>query len=1089
MLSSAKQLILICLISCTLSSTEDIWVINAFSPQTKETNKFILNPGEYTPIELNLTSFISGGNPTRELVKLKLEDSSGFFQLSQEEIEIDSRHNLKVKAYIGVSCETPVQSTTYTVKIVPTEESKKDFYHSPDIEIGVTGKVSLLKSFEISKDVLSTGTFEMLFMLQPIYNVRPLEVSFVSVDAETNEEITTVIADPVTIPQFISEDKLKHIKTRFYAKSSEHSLVKLKIKESSECFSFSPSEFEITVNDDKPISTKDKTLSIRAENTSPSTLHMTITSQIHPAIVYCAVVSEDLSFPNEEEIRNPKQYDKTKMAFFSNFFVENTPVDDYTIKGLNREYNYKYKCIYENNAERRVNPDLVTTSIIESTDSFSIKGSVPFYSKCGTWFVNTLNTKELESFLIDSCNVAFIDPEKIFEENGCVQCKARVINEIYNYENEAVSICAETSTVCTSFYSTMEENQAFELFVSSVNSKEKLESKGFSYNITFEKVLIEYDASPEIEDISIDYDSQTEDKLNFTASSSLSYPIKCFYSLVSSSTTKREDLKKTNFFYLKSHENKTNLSVAFPGGYDDNNYVLTFQCFSLPGASIVERSSTFDGFIINHSDISMRCKLEESYYIDPYCINLELDTFPELSSKDIFEDNTEYILELKKLKGYKKQLKFVNETLNKASEEPKPIDFILQKISTASELIQYVKCQEGLYEDCIQKKRLFQKGIWTNINQVVRYDELDSIIEAQDKNTCIRTVKLLPIAIFYSFNSAESIPNDNCLIYINNLLSKLPKIIDILKEKLKNDSDKDNTILDVSKLYIAMGVNSFKIEQFSEISGDYSGKVNTTTYLIDDTQLTDLVKQIDLLSNYLVLGKEKVIMNNFSFKTFELSSSRLRNLKEEDTSISYKSEGIEINLDSSEIKGKGPITVTSTIIKNSPVVSLLSRNKVSNIFTSVKLIDDSLTKIDTSNLKNFKIIYDVAHDNFNKDFKYCYEYIQRSNLFDASQIKSTFDESGLKTTCQIEHLGMVTIGNINLGGVINEEEEAGSNFWTILLIIVLVVIVVGVISFFLISKMNICKGKSEQALVETGDPVTPSVEDPKPSIQMTDLKD
>ena len=1077
---------MLCLISFTISSTEDIWVINALSSKTKQKNKFTLKPGEYTPIEITLTKFIPEGNPTRELIKLKLEDSSGFFQLSQDEIEMDSRHNLIVKAYIGVPCVAPVESKTYFVKIVPTEESKKELYNSPEIEIGVTPKTEILKSFEISKNIISTGTFEMLFILQPIYNIRPLEVSFISVDAETNQEINTVIADPVTIPQFVSEESFKHIKTRFYAKSSIYTSVKLKIKESSECFSFNPSEFEITVNDDKPNSTKDKTVSIKAENTSPSTLHMKITSKIYPSILYCAIVSEDLSFPNEDEIRNPKQYDTTKMAFFTNFFVENVPVDDYTIKGLNREYNYKYKCIYENNAERRVNPDKITTSIIESTDSFSIKGAVPFYSKCATWFVSTLNLKELESFLIDSCNTAFIDPNIPFKENGCVQCKLRVINEIYNFEDEAVSICAETNTVCTSFYSTMDETEAFESFVSSVDTNEKLNSKGFSYNIKIEKVLIEYDAAPEIEDISIDYNSQTADKLSFTASSSLSYPIKCLYSLISSSIKKREDLEKTNYFYLKSHENGKNLNVAFPAGYNGNTYVLTLQCFSLPGISLAERSSKFDGLVINHSDMSMRCKFEESKYTDPYCINLELDTFPELSSKTIFEDNTEYILELKNLKSYKEQLKFVNETLNKTSEEPKPVDYILQKISTASELIQYIKCQEGLYEDCVQKKRLFQEAIWSNINQVVRFDELDTIIEGQDKNTCIRTVKLLAITIFYSFNSAESIPNDNCLIYINNLLSKLPKIIDILKEKLKNDSDKDNTILDVIKLYIAMGVNSFKIEQFSEISGDYNGKVNTTSYLIDDTQLTNLAKQIDLLSNYLIFGKEKVIMNNFYFNTIELSSSRLRNLKEDDTSLSYKLEGIEINLDSSEIKGNGLITVSATIMKNIPVVSLLSRNKVSNIFTSVKLFDGSLTQINTTSLKNFKIIYNVTHDNFENNFKYCYEYNQRSNLFDASTIKSIFDESDLKTTCQSDHLGIFTIGNIDLGGTTN---ESGSSFWTILLIIVLVVIVIGVISFFIISKMNICKGKSQQALVETGTPVAPSVEDTKPSIQMADLKD
>ena len=108
------------------------------------------------------------------------------------------------------------------------------------------------------------------------------------------------------------------------------------------------------------------------------------------------------------------------------------------------------------------------------------------------------------------------------------------------------------------------------------------------------------------------------------------------------------------------------------------------------------------------------------------------------------------------------------------------------------------------------------------------------------------------------------------------------------------------------------------------------------------------------------------------------------------------------------------------------------------------------------------------------------------NLFDASTIKSTFDESDLKTTCQSEQLGIFTIGNIDLGGATN---ESGTNFWTILLIIVLVVIVVGVISFFIISKMNISKGKSQQALVETGTPVAPPVEDSKPSIQMADLKD
>lgn len=1073
----SKYIFFLFLLPLLLCSTEvDIWSIWTYDPREKLTNQIKITPGKFTKIEIFLQKFAEEGNPTPEFVNLKLVDENSMFKMSSELIQIDTTYTRRVIAYIGMSCDVIFDtSKIYTVHFEVDDEEKKDYYISNDIQINVLSKSEIEYDLQISQEKIPSGAFGMIFGLDELNNVDPILLSFISTNADTGDEVTNVVADPITISPFNPNNLNRHIKTKYYAKNKDVLKVKLTAKDNSNCFAFTPSAFTVEVTADAFSDTTNKKVDIIGDVTIPSTLNLNIKSQIYPSMLYCVVINEDMGFPSNENIRQPPQnYDTSSIAFFSNFFVENVPADNQVIRGLNRENNYKYKCIFENNAESRVDKTKVTTSTFESLSSFSLKSENSFYTKCATWLIKKKvdDVEKIKNSLLNACHSAFMIDTVAYEENGCVKCREREIDNVYdiNEDQIALSFCAESTGTCTSKF-TGDETATFENFVNSLDSSEKVKSK-LGIDITVDNVFTEIDAVPEQEDIEINFISQNEKNLKFSVSSSLSYPIKCLSSIKQISEMVGDI--KGNDMIVKSNEKEKENSVTFPTDvYDERDYALYLQCYSAPNANLLMKSLTFKAFSIKHSDFSKRCKDPEAKLTDAFCIDFDMDMYPTMKTQNPIDDNTELILELKSKKNYKSQLNYINEIVNKTSGEPKPIDFILKEIARGSELLQYVNCKNELYEDCVSSKEAFQYEIWKTLNTLVDFENLDAVVDKNDVNTAINVLKLLPISLFFSFNSAEVMKSDKGLEYVINLLSKLELTLKKLDEKIDAKENKKDIIYDIVNLFISMGINSFKVEPYCEVNFVYMNQVNETTYLIHNTKLTNLFNQI--LSNIKILNKikENVKSTGFEYYYKSLASSRLRRLED----VDFDAFGIEINIPENAKDAKAS-EMSIVIIKNVPMLSIMAEGKISNTFLVVSLFDGT-TEIQTNILKDFEIEYDLSK--FNKDFKYCYNYNQNMFTLDTEDLTSKSDEK--KTKCVSKHTGIFTIGNVDLGGSTGGSD---SQFWLIMLIVILAVVVVSVVAFMIVSKMKTTpEKKSNLALVETGNP---SVDD-KPTIQMTDLKD
>ena len=1073
----SKFIFFLFLLPLLLCSTEvDIWSIWTYEPSEKLTNQVKITQGKFTKIEIYLQKFAQEGNPTPELVSLKLIDENSMFKMSSELVQIDTTYTRRVIAYIGMSCDVIFDtSKTYTVRFEVDDEEKKDYYISNDIQINVINKSEIEYELQISQEKIPSGAFGMIFGLEELNNVDPILLSFISTNADTGDEVTNVVVDPITISPFNPNNQNRHIKTKYYAKNKDVLKVKLTAKDNSNCYAFTPTAFTVEVTDDTFSDTTNKKASIIGDVTLPSTLNVKIQSQIYPSMLYCVIINEEMGFPSNENIRQPPQnYDTSSIAFFNNFFVENVPVDNQIIRGLNRENNYKYKCIFENNAESRVDKTKVTTSTFESLSSFSLKSENSFYTKCATWLIKktAVDVEKIKNSLLSACNNAFIIDTVAYEENGCVKCREREIDNVYDISEEqiALSFCAESTGTCTSKFAG-DEAATFENFVRSLDSSEKIKSK-LGIDITVDNVLKEVDAVPDEDDIEVNFISQNEKNLLYSVSSSLSYPIKCL-SAIKQVSEMIGDIKG-NDIIVKSNEKEKENSVTFPTDvYDDRDYALYLQCYSAPNANLLMKSLTIKAFSIKHADFAKRCKDPEAKLTDAYCIDFDMDVYPTMKTENPIDDNTELILELKSKKNYKSQLNYINEIVNKTSQEPKPIDFILKEIARGSELLQYVNCKNELYEDCVSSKEAFQYEIWKNLNKLVDFEHLDTVVDKNDVNTAVNVLKLLPISLFFSFNSAEVMKSDKGLEYVINLLSKLELTLKKLDEKIDAKANKKDIIYDIVNLFISMGVNSFKVEPYCEVNFVYMNQVNETTYLIHNTMLTNLFAQI--LDNLKILNKikENVKGTGFEYYYKSLAASRLRRLDD----VDFDAEGIEINIPENA-KDVSASEMSIVIIKNVPMLSIMGEGKISNTFVVVSLFNDT-TEIQTNMLKDFEIEYDLSK--YNKDFKYCYNYNQNNVSFDTEDLTSKSDEK--KTKCVSKHTGVFTIGNVDLGGSTGGSD---SQFWLIMLIVILAVVVVSVVAFMIVSKTkSTSEKKSNLALVETGTPTA----DEKPTIQMTDLKD
>ena len=102
----SKFIFFLFLLPLLLCSTEvDIWSIWTYEPSEKLTNQVKITQGKFTKIEIYLQKFAQEGNPTPELVSLKLIDENSMFKMSSELVQIDTTYTRRVIAYIGMSCD------------------------------------------------------------------------------------------------------------------------------------------------------------------------------------------------------------------------------------------------------------------------------------------------------------------------------------------------------------------------------------------------------------------------------------------------------------------------------------------------------------------------------------------------------------------------------------------------------------------------------------------------------------------------------------------------------------------------------------------------------------------------------------------------------------------------------------------------------------------------------------------------------------------------------------------------------------------------------------------------------------------------
>lgn len=245
-------------------------------------------------------------------------------------------------------------------------------------------------------------------------------------------------------------------------------------------------------------------------------------------------------------------------------------------------------------------------------------------SFCVDFFYKNMNgITKLENDLNDYCK-NFLLGKSLLEGQGCLTCKIRVINGLYDIPGDECisSICiTPTTETCASDYADMATLTAE--FVDTVNTKEKL-LQAVNTEVELNTTITEEEKVISTSMIGYTRIKDTGTSLTYEIENKNNFPVKCYKYM---SVSKRNAVKGDLSYVMKPKSKNVYTESYSYGDYDCKQYALMLTCYTVP--------------YLEHDSYKMTYEITK-YYNSPSEGSCEHATLGEIDKPDPQEKFDQY---------------------------------------------------------------------------------------------------------------------------------------------------------------------------------------------------------------------------------------------------------------------------------------------------------------------------------------------------------------------------------------------------------------------------------------------------------------
>lgn len=1057
MATSLAILSLMLILLSILSQTTKEWTI--ITTDELNNSEIVLHKGQYKLLKImihkNNNNLISNNQITLELT------SNEFTLLNGPTISINHYESNEYNVYIGIECGKQISETQKISWRI--QNSLVNNYDIKEFTILINNS-QLIIDFDSSLPSIPFNSYGVFDIKEEIYNIKDIEIELTPNDGESPYIIY------LRKYSINKKRKIADLKYTSSSKSTQLEVInQLKIINNDNCYILVHNEITFQVSLSKPPSITGEIKEILVHYLKINsidenkTLLLTTKIPVSSVLLSCMATTTGKEF-KDDEIRN-QEYNPNQKNFFTQYFF-NQPQHSADIKfvNLNREGEYRLKCILDNTSNDRVESTAFIIGRFKKADIIlplipNFQNPVP--AECVTWtFKSSLVSSDpFFKKSVDYCDNIFSgDHTKPYLSNGCISCE--LVNDI-NYSNKA-TICISSSSTCATTFKGDSVILFEESFVNQLNTSDLIRlNLQLENDYEVESTIIEIDnSSPDKEKLIGKGLIISEKTVKFNIDSKIDQDIECYFQEVTKDSFKYSftDTDKDVKRVIHKGEN-IEIELKFPQAQRQNYYPYNIiaNCFNLPNfnkhyyqTAPFPLMTFLHGEIIPEPDDNPFPK-EECDKIPPlfpHCLNQTKNELKDLLSGSPKENNDDELEIFSYLSNKDQKTKLKKEISRIQSLTLK--DQTNQVIKSAELLLRRDCNKQSNYKECRKQKKSNYRFLIANLKgHFLSCNIFITDLYKFGWNKFENNVKMVLIMLYLFTSNSDSLnPNDI------NILTKMPLCLidsfDIIWANIKDTGDENNKLVkkDIVNMLIRTTSNLINILQYEQLDNHLDNTYSNSRLLYDDRvkKVKNAIDQaIDLLSK---VDTSIVLDNSITVAALNKNAVYLylrSNIIDSESIYSFEDKGIIIKLNEDYLFNSFPThEIIISIYDFFPLLSL-DNLIVFPTAVSIKLIQKNGKPIDKVSFveKWPKLLF--SHSEMAKPFKYCYFFDESNQELNHQGVKSEYINEGEKnyTVCILEHLTDFLVA---------DEIRAGLPWWNIVLIIIAVLVVLGALGAYLMYK-------------------------------------
>lgn len=1008
--------------------------IDVIQEEAKERNKLTLIKGRYSKLFIRLTSNGNTDLSTALISTIKFSDER--FKLSDENITIDTSKLRGIQTNIGIPCSSSFNPEEMENGVTAWFKSEnEDNFSSSNITIIIKEEITTIR-IEHSAETIPFKGVGGFFISSELRNVDPIIIS-----SDFDEKYKNDFGiESSEIDLKSNYEKFGHYNkiTKYYSKTNKNiEGIEIKFKLQNEevnsmCYKIENPTIKINVKNTETISnTNNKKFPLIGSTCKMEMWITSISSKLLPSFIDCAIISEDHDFPTNEQIlaqEEIKGIPSSELKYIKQAIGTNHANINFVSTTFRRMKNYKYKCIYQNNAyesSAKTSFEFIGDNRINYLRTQKVK---PI---CLNLYFSFLEKPDEFDVIIRNYLLNLIVNEQNMTDNfdfAYTRFLTRNIQEYYNETLILKSICGYIDDV---FSENMENklDKTIQEFNNSILSSANV-------NCKLEKNETVTYAGLETYSLNVEIYEHTKDKLVVNVESNeANNHILCDYLVLDENDTSKLILAENQRLVFDKSERKEKIEIKFPSDkdFDQKNYILVFNCSPLVGLDYF--SSLIYTYRFTHShENSFNCLTDLKV---PQCVDISIKkkTFTGFPKLKFMDSISEY-----KNNTFKEKSNKLQQQTNLLTSAAPELDALQHFYIFLFYMENYNCVFSTSYKTCRETKKKYQESVSPLFEKIFLSN--NTLIELYDSikkpQKILENIALSFYILFLEENNGDSF-NQNSLNAFMNVYKKFVKeysnILSYMEKKKKNDTQYKEAVQKLFPLIINNMQNIFThMEADNLLNNKNITEDPKGSYVIQDETLKQYKKLLTstLAPYYIKNNIHEETLENFKFYYRPLEQTTLRKLENKEE-LTYTLGDIKVTVPISTLISEEKIKgLVFYIYERYPLLSVLSSKKYSQIisirrYNQNDTITDEDVSLFQSSTNSIKVTYSKA--TLDKVIPSCI-YFMNENITHEN-ITTTVNSKDETITCSAGFLADIGIENNDI------PSPQDLDWWMILLICIL----------------------------------------------------